>query len=75
LVPLTGAKFGERDDAYAARYQDDQNTCCRAVRKVLRSKTGVPIEGLQKWLPILTGLGGSEEEVRAKKYEVFFTTS
>lgn len=34
--------------------------------------TGILIGRLQKWLLVLTGVGGSEEEVRVKKYEVAF---
>jgi len=68
LVPLIGAEFGEKAEAYATWDQGGQSTCCRAVKH----KTGILIEGLQKWLLTLTAVGGSEEEVRAKIYEVFF---
>lgn len=71
MVPLTGAEFGEKDEAYAAWDQGGQSTCCRTVKH----KTGILIEGLQKWLLPLTGVGGSEEKVRAKIYEVLFRTS
>lgn len=34
--------------------------------------TGILIGRLQKWLLVLTGVGGNEEEVRVKKYKVAF---
>ena len=34
--------------------------------------TGILIGRLQKWLLVFTGVGGNEEEVRVKKYEVVF---
>lgn len=37
-----------------------------------KHRTGILIGRLQKWLLILTGVGGNEEEVRVKKYEVVF---
>lgn len=34
--------------------------------------TGILIGRLQKWLLVLTGVSGNEEEVRVKKYKVAF---
>lgn len=36
-----------------------------------KHRTDILIGRLQKWLLILTGVGGNEEEVRVKKYKVF----
>lgn len=68
MTLLIGAELDEK----AKGPSWSEHTLQSSEESVENHGTGILIGRLQKWLLVLTGVGGNEEEMRVKKYEMVF---